>query len=273
MRPLIARDAHDQALPQRLRPVAARLRRQFRQLAPERVWLRAQPEGPDLDLDACLQHRADRLRGHAAAEADLYRAERSGFRDLACLLLADLSLSTDTWVNGEQRVIDVIQDALLLFGEALSASGDRFAIQGFSSRRREHVRMHYIKGFDEPWGDRVRGRVLATRPGFYTRMGAAIRHGTALLDRAPARRRLLLLLTDGKPNDLDHYEGRYGIEDTRQAIQEARGRGVLPFCVTIDAEGAGYLPHLFGSRGFVCIHDPVQLPRRLPQLYAAMTAR
>jgi nitric oxide reductase NorD protein len=103
-------------------------------------------------------------------------------------------------------------------------------------------------------------------------MGAAIRYGGALLAAQPAGRRLLLLLTDGKPNDLDRYEGRYGIEDTRQAVLEARRLGLQPFCVTIDAKGNDYLPHLFGSGGYVVIRRPSELPRRLPLLYAQLTA-
>jgi nitric oxide reductase NorD protein len=110
------------------------------------------------------------------------------------------------------------------------------------------------------------------KPGYYTRMGAAIRHAARLLAEQPAGRRLLLLLTDGKPNDLDKYEGRYGIEDTRHALRQARELGLQPFCVTVDQKAGEYLPHLFGSGGYVVIHKPSQLPRELPLLYARLTA-
>ena len=186
--------------------------------------------------------------------------------------MADLSLSTDTWVDDHHRVIDVVRDSLFLFAEALDATGDRFAMHGFSSRRRDPVRVHTLKAFDERYDGVVRGRIAAIRPGYYTRMGAAIRYGSGLLSAQPAGRRLLLLLTDGKPNDLDRYEGRYGIEDTRQAVLEARRLGQQPFCVTIDAKGNDYLPHLFGSGGFVVIRRPSDLPKRLPLLYAQLTA-
>src|SRR5690606_35967150 len=142
------------------------------------------------------------------------------------LLLADLSLSTDAWINNEERIIDVIRDSLFLFSESLAGTGDRFGLYGFSSRHRAHVRLQHIKAFEEKYDGRVRGRSAAITPGFYTRMGAAIRHATSLLARQAANRRLLLILTDGKPNDLDHYEGRYGIEDTRHAIGEARKQGL-----------------------------------------------
>ena len=121
-------------------------------------------------------------------------------------------------------------------------------------------------------GGVVRGRIAAIKPGYYTRMGAAVRYATDLLARQPANRRLLLLLTDGKPNDLDKYEGRHGIEDTRHAVAAARRLGLQPFCVTIDARANDYLPHLFGSNGYVVIRNPAELPKRLPMLYAQLTA-
>ena len=270
--PMLAADAQPQALPERLRRSAHRLRNQFQALAPARVWRRAQPDGQEVDIDAYLRFAADRRAGSADGADALYRDMRSGARDLACLLMADLSLSTDTWVNDHDRVIDVIRDSLFLFAEALDATGDRFAIHGFSSRKRDPVRVHTLKSFDERYGAAVRGRIQAIKPGYYTRMGAAIRQGADLLSGQPAGRRLLLLLTDGKPNDLDQYEGRYGIEDTRQAVLGARRLGLQPFCVTIDNKGNDYLPHLFGNTGYVVIRRPSDLPKRLPLLYAQLTA-
>ena len=190
---------------------------------------------------------------------------------LACLLLADLSMSTDAHLDDEHKVIDVITDSLLLFGEALSAVGDDFALYGFSSLRRHQVRMQELKSFKQRYGDDTRGRIQALKPGYYTRMGAAIRQATELLGNCKQRRKLLLLVTDGKPNDLDLYEGRYGVEDTRQAVLEARRQGLLPFCITIDQEAGDYLPYMFGANGYTLIKDPQQLPFRLPQLYKQLT--
>lgn len=270
--PMLAADAPSIALPERLGRTARRLRNQFQALAPARVWHRAQADGQEIDIDAYLRFAADRLAGSAVEGDALYRELRSGARDLACLLMADLSLSTDTYVDDHQRVIDVVRDSLFLFAEALDATGDRFALHGFSSRKRDPVRVHTLKTFEERYGGQVRGRIAAIKPGYYTRMGAAIRHASAMLVAQPAGRRLLLLLTDGKPNDLDKYEGRYGIEDTRQAVLEARRQGLQPFCVTIDAKGNDYLPHLFGNGGYVVIRQPSELPKRLPLLYAQLTA-
>jgi nitric oxide reductase NorD protein len=272
VQPLIAVDAAPCELPQRLRRTANKLRARFQQLAPARVWLGEQQEGAEIDLDAYLRFCGERAAGQAVAADRLYRDLRSGARDLACLLLADLSLSTDSWINDHARVIDVIRDSLLLFAESLAATGDSFAMYGFSSRRRDPVRFHQLKSFAEPYTNGVRGRISVIKPGYYTRMGAAIRHASRLLAEQPAGRRLLLLLTDGKPNDLDKYEGRYGIEDTRHALGQARELGLQPFCVTVDQKAGEYLPHLFGSGGYVVIHKPSQLPRELPLLYARLTA-
>ncbi len=268
---MVARQAEPCELPAPLRRTARLLRNQFQALAPTRSWLKAQPDGEELDLDAWVQHESDRQLGHPVAERGLYRAQVNQQRDLACLLLADLSLSTDAYASDQARVIDVIRDSLFLFSEALSATGDRFAMYGFSSLKRSHVRFHRLKGFDEHYDAAVRGRIAAMRPGYYTRMGAAIRHAASLLATQQNSQRLLLLLTDGKPNDLDQYEGRYGIEDTRVALHEARQLGLRPFCVTIDSEASEYLPHLFGNSGYAVIRKPDDLPRELPMLYAQMT--
>ncbi|MEZ5540848.1 MAG: VWA domain-containing protein [Pseudomonadota bacterium] len=271
LQPMLARDAPPQPLPVHLRQHARRLRALFEHLKPARVWQHDQPDGCELDINAVIAHAAERLQGREPDDAGLFRDLRNGARDLSCLLLADLSLSTDAFISDRQRVIDVIRDSLFLFSEALAATGDRCALYGFSSRHRSHVRFHTLKAFTEPHSDTVRGRINALRPGYYTRMGAAIRHATHLLQKEPSADRLLLLLTDGKPNDLDHYEGRYGIEDTRHAIQTAQRCGVRPFCVTIDRKAREYLPYLFGSNGWMLVRNAGELPGKLPQLYARLT--
>ncbi|MGC5699010.1 VWA domain-containing protein [Pseudomonas sp. NFXW11] len=264
------RDCQPRPLPEHLQAAARRLRRQFEQLRDQRQWLRRQPQGSELDLQAWLDFQVERQQGRSV-ERGLYLERRPTQRDLACLLLADVSMSTDAHLNDEHRVIEVIRDSLLLFGESLSLLGDDFALYGFSSLRRQQVRMTALKRFEQAYDDRTRGQILGLKPGYYTRMGAAIRHATHLLKGRKRRRKLLLLLTDGKPNDLDLYEGRYGVEDTREALREARSQGLTPFCITIDREAGAYLPYLFGSHGYSLIRQPEQLPLRLPQLYRQLT--
>ncbi|MBU3720778.1 MAG: VWA domain-containing protein [Burkholderiaceae bacterium] len=257
-------------LPERLRYHARRLRSQLSTVAPVRRWMRAQPEGAEPDIDAWVSAKADRLAG-ATRDGGLYLSHRQQDRDLACLVLADLSLSTDASVSQDQKVIDMIRDSLMLFAEALGQTGDRYAIYGFSSIRRHDVRFYELKHFEQPYDALARGRVAAIKPGYYTRLGAAVRHASTILQRQPNRQKLLLILSDGKPHDLDLYEGRYGVEDSKKSIHEAREMGVKPFCVTIDREGADYLPHIFGAQGYALLRKPEELTTRLATLYGQLT--
>jgi len=266
-------DNHQESasLPAHLVADAAKLRRQFSGLKPVRQWLNRQQDGDEIDIDRWLHFMADKKAGASNGEQAFYRSFNNQVRDLSCLILADLSLSTDAYINNKQRVIDVVQDSLQLLCEALAATGDRFSIYGFSSLKREHVRFNMIKNFNERYSDNIRGRIQNLKPGYYTRMGAAIRQSIKILSAEKSHQRVLLIITDGKPNDLDLYEGRYGVEDTRMAIIEAKQAGLQPFCVTIDEEADEYLPHLFGKNGFVVIKDPAQLPKELPRLYVNLT--
>jgi len=269
--PMTSRDTEATDLPAKLKSQARKIRRQFEILRPQRHWISRQSEGSELDLENYINFLTDRKHGHVNSDTPVYRDLRNETRDLSCMLLADLSLSTDAHINNTSRVIDVIRDSLYLFSEALSVTGDRFALHGFSSRNRSHVRFYNIKGFDEPYNNDVRGHIDAIKPGYYTRMGAAIRYASQLLEKEATTQKLLLIITDGKPNDLDKYEGRYGIEDTRQAILEAEKKGLQPFCVTIDEKAEDYLPYLFGKNAYVLLKNATELPAKLPQLYLRLT--
>ena len=222
-------------------------------------------------MQAWLDFHVERQHGQCA-ERGLFMEQRPSRRDLACLLLADLSMSTDAHLNDEHKVIDVITDSLLLFGESLSAIGDPFALYGFSSLRRQQVRMQELKSFSQRYDDHTRGRIQALKPGYYTRMGAAIRQATQLMGQCKQKRKLLLLVTDGKPNDLDHYEGSHRLEDKSHAVLAARAAGLVPFCVTIDQEANQYLPRLIGLPSYALMHRPDQLARALTQIYVRLPA-
>jgi len=269
--PMLARNADPMDLPKKLQAQARKIRRHFEMLRPQRHWVSRQNEGTELDLENYITFLADRKHGHVNSDTPVYRDLRNQSRDLSCLLLADLSLSTDAYINDDARVVDVIRDSLYLFSEALAATGDRFALHGFSSRNRNHVRFHDIKTFNDNYNNDIRGHINAIKPGYYTRMGTAIRHASNLLAKEPSSKKLLLILTDGKPNDLDKYEGRYGIEDTRQAIIEAERMGLQPFCVTIDEQAEDYLPYLFGQSSYVLVRNAEELPKKLPLLYLRLT--
>lgn len=271
LQPMLPKDTTPQKLPLKLQKLAKVVQAQFEQLRSVRYWLKAQPQGEELDLSSWLDFHVE-SRISPTQEKGLFQSFRGNNRDISSLLLADLSMSTDAHLDNDNRVIDVVQDSMLLFGEALNSVGDSFAMYGFSSVKRSNVRLTMLKNFNEPYTDHVRGRIQSIRPGFYTRMGAAIRQATKVLTEQKSTQKLLLILTDGKPNDIDHYEGRFGIEDTHQAIAEANRLGIKPFCITIDQEAEDYLPYLFGSDGYTVILRPSQLPVRLPQLYHQLTS-
>ncbi|HEU4565276.1 MAG TPA: VWA domain-containing protein, partial [Gemmatimonadaceae bacterium] len=230
-----------------------------------------QRDGEELDLAACVRSMVEWRAGHGADDR-LYVAVRPARRGLAILLLVDVSGSTDALVTGAEQVIDVEKVALLLASEAFDALGDRYAILTFSSRGARDVRLTTLKDFAERNGETVRRRIAAVAPEGNTRLGAAVRHATALLVGQPAGHRLLLILSDGKPNDADQYQGRYAVEDSRQAILEARAQGVYPFCLTIDREEPEYLEHIFGAAGHTILrqaeHLPMALLRAVRQLIA-----
>jgi nitric oxide reductase NorD protein len=265
VRPSIAPAGSDSWVDEKLAEHAAMLgtvRRRFEMLRARRVRLRRQRDGDDIDLDACIEHHADLAAGQRSAEG-LYELRRAGDRDLAVLLLIDVSGSTDSWVEADRRVIDVEREALLIVSVALQGLGEPFAIEAFSGEGPEHVSLRTVKHFDEPYGRDVARRIAGLEPERYTRAGAAIRHATALLMRRRAEHRLLLLLSDGKPNDVDEYEGRYGAEDMRQAVVEAKLQGIFPFCLTIDRHAASYLPRVFGAHQYALLKEPERLPEVL----------
>jgi nitric oxide reductase NorD protein len=241
------------------RALLGAIRQRFAALRPQRTLRRRQTDGDDIDLEACVEGLANLRAGWPMAD-DLYCSQQRTRRDMAILILIDVSGSTDGWISNNRRVIDVEREALLLVCIALGAMGEPFAVQAFSGNGPAAVSLWDIKRFDEPYSPAVALRIAALEPDRYTRTGAALRHASATLLREGATHRLLLLLSDGKPNDNDVYEGRYGIEDTRQAVTEARLQGISPFCLAVDRQAASYLPAVFGAQHHALLQTPASLP-------------
>lgn len=235
------------------------IRRRFELLRAQRTRVRRQLDGEDVDLQAWVDGHAD-FRAGLPMDQRLYQTERRNRRDMAIMLLVDASGSTDSWVAADKRVIDVEREALLLVCIALEGLAEPYSVQAFSGEGPQAVVVRSLKRFDQPYGDQVALRIAGLEPEHYTRAGAALRYATALLMRQPAAHRLLLLLSDGKPNDVDDYEGRYGVEDMRQAVTEARLQGISPFCLTIDRQAASYLPAVFGPHHYALLPRPELLP-------------
>ena len=249
------------------------IKRQFETLRPERQRLRRQDDGEDLALDVIVESHVDRRLGLPPGERP-YARTREDRRDIAVAFLIDLSGSTGGYVagpHGGERVIDVAKESLVLLGEALTTLNDQHAIYGFSGSTRKGCEFYTVKDFADGWDDETKMRLGGLAPLSYTRLGPPIRHTTTLLQAIPARVKLLMLLSDGRPNDFDAYGGEYGIEDTRKALLEARGRGIRTFCLTIDAEAREYMPRLFGPDNYVTLANVATLPKKLPDLYRRLT--
>lgn len=238
------------------------VRHRFERLRARRARLGRQRDGDELDLDACVRAQAE-VRAAGAASDDLYVSVRPARRALAVALLVDASGSTGEPITDAKRVIDVEREAVLLAAEALDALGDPYTVLAFSGRGARGVRAATLKGFDEPTNAMLRRRIGDLEPESNTRLGAALRHAAALLARQPAGHRLLLLLSDGKPNDADGYNDRYAVEDSRQAVHEARALGVVTHCLTVDREEHAYLAHVFGAPGYTILRKPEALPTAL----------
>ena len=241
------------------RSMLNQIRRRFEMLRARRVTRRRQMDGDEIDLQAYIDSYADFRSGGSLSDA-LYQNRRTAERDLAITLLIDVSGSTDGWVSAERRIIDVEREALLLVCIALEGLGEPYAVQAFSGEGPEAVIVRQLKRFDEPFSNDVALHISSLEPEHYTRAGAAIRHASSGLLDQPATHRLLLLLSDGKPNDKDDYEGRYGVEDMRQAVTEANLQGISTFCLTIDRQAASYLPKVFGAHQYALLPKPELLP-------------
>ena len=245
--------------------LAASLRKTFEALRGENRILRRQKHGDDIDIDAVVDAYAE-LRSGREASDDLFLKFHKVERNIAVLFMVDMSGSTKGWINDAER------EALVLLCEALEILGDRYAIYGFSGTTRKRCELYRVKRFDEPYSDIVRARIAGIKPQDYTRMGVTIRHMTHLLRDVEARTKLLITLSDGKPDDYDGYRGDYGIEDTRQALLEAKQQGVHAFCITIDAEARDYLPHMYGHANYALIDDVRKLPLKISDIYRHLTS-
>lgn len=241
------------------------VRRQFEALRPGRITTTGHRDGDELDSDLTVRAAADLIATGQGSDR-IWRQSRPLARNLAVSILLDVSRSTESAVTG-RAVIDTEREALTALAWGLDACGDSFAINTFSSLKRDRVFISTCKGFDEPMSGAVECRIAALRPRFYTRLGAGIRHASAGLAAQASHRRLLLVITDGKPNDLDHYEGRHGIEDSARAVREARMMGQAVHGITVDRDAKSWFPRIFGQGGFSLIPQPDHLLTALPAIY------
>jgi nitric oxide reductase NorD protein len=253
------------AIMARYRAQVRHLRRSFEALRGEDRRLRDEPYGDEIDLDAAVRGFAE-LRAGAELPGRLFVRRERNVRDVAVMFVVDMSGSTKGWINDCER------ESLVLLAEALEVLGDRYAIYGFSGVTRKRCEVYRVKRFDDRYDAQVEQRIAGIQPLDYTRMGVALRHLTGILAAEEARTRLMITLSDGKPDDFsDGYRGEYGIEDTRQALLESRRAGIHSFCITIDREARDYLPRMYGAAHYTVIEDVARLPLKVAEVYRRLT--
>lgn len=252
--------------------VVTQIRRNFQLMRPERMRkMRYQSEGDDLDLDGLVEHVVDRKARLTPTDRVYIKRDKKD-RDVTTAFLVDMSSSTDRKIDGRKRIIDIEKEGLILMCEALEAIRDEYAIYGFSGNGREDAEFYTVKELGERYDDRVRSRIGGIYGRSKTRMGPAIRHATKRLMSVDSNVKLMILLTDGRPYDSDTYQDNaYAQADTQMALREARREKIHLFCVTVDQEGADYLPTMYSDANFVVIDDVRTLPQKLPQLYRRLT--
>jgi hypothetical protein len=253
--------------------LAKQLKRLLDLLKPQdKVRIRYQEEGSELDLDVALRALVD-FKGGATPDPRINMSHRTDGRNIAVLLLVDLSESLNQKVGAggtAQTILELSQEAVALLAWAIDRLGDPLAIAGFHSNTRHEVRYQHIKGFSECWDDTVKARIAAMEAGYSTRMGAALRHAGHYLGARKADKRILLVLTDGEPADIDVTDPEHLRADTRKAVEELDTQGITTFCLSLDPKADEYVREIFGNRWRVL--DRIErLPEQLPMLYLSLT--
>lgn len=225
---------------------------------------RRQIQGNEFDIDAVTDLIVDVYSKHTPSE-HIYISNRKKEKDLSILLLLDISLSSDGYADGN-RVIDVEKQVSILFGEILNEFNIDFSINCFYSKTRNYSSYLTLKGFDEEW-NKAKFKVGTIEPQGYTRIGPALRHSGAMLDKRKTKNKWVILISDGKPNDYDKYEGKYGINDVKQALRELHERQINSYALAIEAQAKYYLPQMFGKNHYQILTTPAELLQSMVKLY------
>ena len=225
---------------------------------------RRQIQGELFDLDA-LTDLYTAIHSKVSPDERIYLSQRKKDKDIAILLLLDISLSSDGYAAGK-RIIDVEKDVSILFGEILNEFNIEFSIDGFSSKTRNFSTYITLKDFNEDW-NKAKYKIGAVEPNGYTRIGPALRHAGARLSKTEAKNKWIILLSDGKPNDYDRYEGQHGINDVKQALRELNEAKINSYALAIEAQAKYYLPQMFGQNHYQILTSPEELIKSLAKLY------
>jgi hypothetical protein len=255
------------------KPVAHRIKQIIDLLTPEGVQrVRNMEDGDEIDLNAAVDAMvAIRMGEQPNPRITMRNVIKS--RDLAVVVLLDLSESTNEVVQGSDKtVLQLTREAASLVSTAIDGIGDPFAIHGFASDGRHDVQYYRFKDFTQHFDDEAKGRLAGMKGGLSTRMGGAMRHAAQHLLKQPERRKLLLLVTDGEPADIDERDPQHLRHDTRKAVEELYSKGVLTYCLTLDANADQYVKRIFGENHYTIIDHVQRLPEKLPTLFASLTS-
>lgn len=225
---------------------------------------RRQSQGDEFDIDATTDMITDVLSKKTPSE-NIYLSNRKKDKDISILLLLDISLSSDSYAAGN-KIIDVEKQVSILFGEILNEFDIDFSINCFFSKTRNYSTYLTLKDFDEDW-QKAKYKIGAAEPQGYTRIGAALRHSGALLEKRESKNKWVIFLSDGKPNDYDKYEGKYGINDVKKALKELKQNQINTYALAIEAQAKYYLPLMFGQNHYQILTNPEDLLKSLVKLY------
>lgn len=249
--------------------LVSRLRRQFATLTSDFLRLKRQQSGNDFDIDAVIDGQVQLRSGQTPSEA-IYLNRKKDIHDVSAMLLLDLSFSTDAWIDNE-RLLDSIMETVYCVGEVIGDAIESFAVAGFSSNTRRSCRFEILKDFHEPW-EQAKQHFGGLQPNGYTRIGPALRHAQELLLNQKASRKIVILVTDGRPCDYDRYEGTYGIKDVRKAIETGKLHGLATHAFAIEKQAMETFPMMFSRHHFDVVGSPAKLSQTMSSLFSKLVA-
>ena len=233
--------------------------------------IRKLEDGDEIDINAAIASAVDMRMGIQPDPRIMMRSVRK-VRDISVLVLLDLSESTNEKVEGQEHtVLELTREACVLLSDAIARIGDPFAIHGFCSDGRHNVEYYRIKDFDQTYDDKPKARLAGMTGQLSTRMGAAIRHAGRHLNQQRSAKKLLIIITDGEPADIDVRDPQYLHYDARKAVEELGGSGIGVFCMSLDPRADEYVSRIFGARNYMVVDHIERLPEKLPLLYAGIT--
>ena len=255
------------------RPIAHRIKQIIDMLTPQGVQrIRNMEDGDEIDINAAIDAMVSIRMGDQPNPRITMRNVLKT-RDLAVVVLMDLSESTNEMVpDSDKTILQLTREAATLVSTAINGIGDPFALHGFASDGRHDVQYYRFKDFNQRFDDDVKSRLAGMTGGLSTRMGAAMRHAGQHLLKQPERRKLLLIVTDGEPADIDERDPQHLRHDTKKAVEELYSKGVLSYCLTLDAHADSYVKRIFGENHYTIVDNVQRLPEKLPQLFASLTA-